>query len=342
MDKIFYEAKSSCSLKSYRFGNNCTLVCNMRIFLIAVAILLGAAFQCEASLTLHSGNYTFNVQVYDNHYNDISSKANGSVYVGGPLANITVTASGYYSGNTMINVFPSITSYNVSVSLSPCRTSMSISTIAAENPVADRTDKKAVFSVDGDKKGGYYREINGKLGTQTIRLVLQKIPQYADINGMTVEINPNFSITGNTMDGQIKLMVVPEDLISNIDGINIQTGVIYHITGDLGSRRLALKIESESVIAEINGVKFETAVIKKITGEKPDRFSLNFTEVVETQESGGILFEKNRYNVLEGTDFEGRVEMKINGFRRGVTIDVGGTGTWDSVILILAMRPFLS
>lgn len=87
----------------------------MVLFLV-VALIFGGLLSAEAMLYLHSGQYSFQVDVRNSHFKDIS-RASGYASVMGNSARIQVEAPGYRQGYTNVYLNPNQTSYRADVRL---------------------------------------------------------------------------------------------------------------------------------------------------------------------------------------------------------------------------------
>jgi hypothetical protein len=85
------------------------------LFLVA-ALIFGGLLSAEAMLYLHSGQYSFQVDVRNSHFKDIS-RASGYASVSGNSARIQVEAPGYRQGWTNVYLSPNQTSYRADVRL---------------------------------------------------------------------------------------------------------------------------------------------------------------------------------------------------------------------------------
>ena len=86
------------------------------ITLCLLALFVALSNSCEAGLYLSSGKYTFNVQVRNSSFKDVSH-ARGRVYISGNSARIDVEADGYRSGYEYISLRDNVTSYYAQVRL---------------------------------------------------------------------------------------------------------------------------------------------------------------------------------------------------------------------------------
>ncbi|PKL48997.1 MAG: hypothetical protein CVV42_07455 [Candidatus Riflebacteria bacterium HGW-Riflebacteria-2] len=86
------------------------------VTLCLLALFIALAGSAEASLYLSTGKYTFNVQVRNSGFKDISY-ARGRVYVTGNTARIDVEADGYRSGYEYVYLRDNVTSYYAQVRL---------------------------------------------------------------------------------------------------------------------------------------------------------------------------------------------------------------------------------
>lgn len=86
------------------------------VTLCILALFIALAGSAEASLYLSAGKHTFNVQIRNSSFKDISH-ARGRVYVTGNTARIDVEADGYRSGYEYVYLRDNVTSYYAQVRL---------------------------------------------------------------------------------------------------------------------------------------------------------------------------------------------------------------------------------
>lgn len=90
-------------------------MCKIMAFCL-LTVFIALSSSAEASLYLSSGKYTFNVQVRNSSFKDVTH-ARGRVYISGNSARIDVEADGYRSGYEYVYLRDNVTSYYSQVRL---------------------------------------------------------------------------------------------------------------------------------------------------------------------------------------------------------------------------------
>ena len=208
--------------------------------------------------------------------------------------------------------------------------------------VVRNTSTKSVFAVAGDLKNGYYKEISGQFEGQPVHFQLKKTPQYSNVGGLNFETNPIFEISGNFGAQTAKLKVTVEDLIANAGGINVQTGEVYHISGEFAGKSVKLRIDEGEKIDKIGGISVQTEVWRTIKNESDAKLELTMRSVSVIRDMCGMKVEVDRYNTFKGTGQFGKTDFTVRDFTGGDSITIEGTGSSESLALMLALRPFLN
>ena len=199
------------------------------------------------------------------------------------------------------------------------------------------------FKVIGNAKGGLYRQIQGSLPGGSLSLSLEQKSSVVVVGGISVEGNPTFFVTGLAVGKKIDLKIIPEDLISNIDGMKVQTGTIYHITGTLAGEKINAVLTKDETVSDAGGMKIVTDIWASLKSHdmKGPKFELRGVSV--SANVGGINIEQDRYHTWKGCDRTGTADFTIRDWvsEKGM-IKVSGQGSPDSLVLLLALRPFLN
>ncbi|MBF0409156.1 MAG: hypothetical protein HQM10_17540 [Candidatus Riflebacteria bacterium] len=206
--------------------------------------------------------------------------------------------------------------------------------------MSEQTSKKYEFSVVGNAKGAFYKQILGEHNGKSVNISIKRFSSYVDAGGFMVETNPTFKIAGDFGTLPLNLEVKSEDLIANVGGMNVQTGVIYHVSGKLGAKEVQYQIDEKETITNMGGINVQTDVWNVLTS-KDKKTKLAFESVSEISDFNGLKVETGRYNTLKGKDAAGKVNFKINSFS-GDVIDIQGSGSDESLALLLALRPFIN
>jgi hypothetical protein len=204
----------------------------------------------------------------------------------------------------------------------------------------------ARYIVKGSTRAGFYSQITAP----GLKLTLKTIRHFNQVDGLRIETNPSYTVSGNSPAGAVALDVSLEDLVSHGGPIPIQTGQIVHVKGTLGARSLAVDIREQRKVDDLSGISVEVDTWKELTSADHQIFATQ-RRIVQINEVGGIRVERDSHYRFTGKDKETPFDLKIRESRNeddedseepgNQLLELSGPSTPAMTTLALALRPFL-